>query len=304
MDNEDWYNHIDSLKTKIKENVSKKELSEALKKNIIDLIPPEPFGILFSGGVDSTLIAKICKDYGANFRCFCVGIKGSSDVKGAKIAAEELDLNLILKEYEIDKIEELLIKATNILPIPKIHNDNYIEYMVKVTVSAVLLAAISLGDEKVFLSGIGAEELFAGYHRHALSADKGGKWRGNEIKEIVEESWDGIKRLNDLVLNRDRMVSNSINKQIISPYIQDELIILAMSLPSVKKIDPKSNKKILREIAMEMGIPRIIAERKKKGAQYGSGFDKAITKLAKKNGFKLKKRYIDNLLTKGKNSDD
>ena len=71
-----------------------------------------------------------------------------------------------------------------------------------------------------------------------------------------------------------------------------------MSLPTVQKIDSKSNKKILREIAIEMGIPKTIAERKKKGAQYGSGFDKAITKLAKRNGFKLKKRYIDSLLEK------
>ena len=296
MNNSDWYNHIDSLRTKIRENVSKKELSETLKKNIINSIPKEPFGILLSGGVDSTLISKICKDYGADFRCFCVGIKGSADLEGAKIAAEELGLDLILKEYKLDEIEDLLIKTINILPIPEIHNDNYIEYMVKVSVSAVLLAAINLGDEKIFLSGIGAEELFAGYHRHTLSTEGGGKWRGNRIKEIEEESWDGIKRLNHLVLKRDEIISNSANKQIVSPYINDELIILAMSLPSIKKIDSKSNKKMLREIAMEMGIPRIIYERRKKGAQYGSGFDKAIMKLAKKNGFKLKKRYIDSLL--------
>ena len=92
------------------------------------------------------------------------------------------------------------------------------------------------------------------------------------------------------------MVSKSVKKQIVSPYINDELIILAMSLPRIQKIDSQKNKKILREIAIEIGIPRIISERKKKGAQYGSGFDKAITKLAKKNGFKLKKRYIDSLL--------
>jgi len=296
MNNSDWYNHIDSLRTKIRENVSKKELSETLKKNIINSIPKEPFGILLSGGVDSTLISKICKDYGADFRCFCVGIKGSADLEGAKIAAEELGLDLILKEYELDEIEDLLIKTINILPIPEIHNDNYIEYMVKVSVSAVLLAAINLGDEKIFLSGIGAEELFAGYHRHTLSTEGGGTWRGNRIKEIEEESWDGIKRLNHLVLKRDEIISNSANKQIVSPYINDELIILAMSLPSIKKIDSNSNKKMLREIAMEMGIPRIIYERRKKGAQYGSGFDKAIMKLAKKNGFRLKKRYIDSLL--------
>ena len=296
MDNSDWYKHINSLIAKTKDNVSKKNLFEALKKSVMDSIPSEPFGILLSGGVDSTLIAKICKDYGANFRCFCVGIKGSADVKSAKIAAEELELNLVLKEYEINEIEELLMKSINILPIPEIHNDNYIEYMVKISVSAVLLAALNLGNEKVFLSGIGAEELFAGYHRHSLSTDKGGKWRGNQIKELEEESWDGIKRLEDLVIIRDEMVSKSVKKQIISPYINDELIILAMSLPSIQKIDSQTNKKILREIAMEIGIPRIISERKKKGAQYGSGFDKAITKLAKKNGFKLKKRYIDSLL--------
>ena len=221
-------------------------------------------------------------------------------MKGAKIAAEELGLDLKLEEYELDEIEDLLVNTINILPIPKIQNDNYIEYIVKVSVSAVLLAAISLGDEKIFLSGIGAEELFAGYHRHTLSTHGGGTWRGNKIKEIGEESWDGIKRLNHLVLTRDEMVSNSINKQIVSPYINDELIVLAMSLQPTQKIDSKSNKKILREIARDMGIPRIIYERKKKGAQYGSGFDKAISKLAKKNGFTLKKRYIEKLLNKDK----
>ena len=296
MDNSDWYKHINSLIPKTKNNVSKKNLFKALKKSVMASIPSEPFGILLSGGVDSTLIAKICKDYGADFRCFCVGIKGSADVESAKIAAEELELNLVLKEYEINEIEELLMKSINILPIPEIHNDNYIEYMVKISVSAVLLAALNLGNEKVFLSGIGAEELFAGYHRHSLSTDKGGKWRGNQIKELEEESWDGIKRLEDLVIIRDEMVSKSVKKQIVSPYINDELIILAMSLPRIQKIDSQKNKKILREIAIEIGIPRIISERKKKGAQYGSGFDKAITKLAKKNGFKLKKRYIDSLL--------
>ena len=292
MDNSDWNEHIDYLRTRTKVNVSKEQLSNALKKCVTESLPSRPFGVLLSGGVDSTLIAKICKDYHADFRCFCVGIKGSTDIEGAKIAADMLKLNLVSKEFEVEEIEDLLIKSINILPAPEIYNDNYIEYIVKVSVSAVLLAAINLGDEKVFLSGIGAEELFAGYHRHALSANKGGKWRGKEIKEIEEESWDGIKRLNDLVLNRDKMVSSSINKQIVSPYITDELIILAMSLPSIQKIDSKSNKKILREIAIEMGISPIISERKKKGAQYGSGFDKAISRLAKMNGFKLKKRYL------------
>ena len=73
-----------------------------------------------------------------------------------------------------------------------------------------------------------------------------------------------------------------------------------MSLGTEKKIDQETNKKILREIAANLGVPSIAYQRKKKGAQYGSGFDKAITKLAKKKGFKLKKRYIDSLLVNRK----
>ena len=63
-----------------------------------------------------------------------------------------------------------------------------------------------------------------------------------------------------------------------------------------QKIDSLSNKKILRNIALDLGIPKEFSNRKKKGAQYGSGFDKAILRLAKRNGFKLKKRYIESLM--------
>ena len=172
--------------------------------------------------------------------------------------------------------------------------------MVKVSVSAVLLSAMSLGDEKIFYSGIGAEELFAGYQRHVKSVSERGTWRGIDIKGLQEESWEGLKRMNNLVISRDKLISDSIRKEIVSPYIDDKLIILAMSLPTDKKIDSNSNKKILREIAKDLGVPKEASERKKKGAQYGSSFDKAITKLTKINGFKLKKRYLDSLIAKKK----
>ena len=52
------------------------------------------------------------------------------------------------------------------MPRPEIRNDNYIEYMVKLSVSCVMFAGLRLGKETNFISGIGAEELFAGYNRH------------------------------------------------------------------------------------------------------------------------------------------
>jgi asparagine synthase (glutamine-hydrolysing) len=119
-----------------------------------------------------------------------------------------------------------------------------------------------------------------------------------DIKGLEEESWEGLKRLNNLVISRDRLISESVSKEIISPYIDDKLIILAMSLSTDEKIDSITNKKMLREIAEDLRVPKEASARKKKGAQYGSSFDKAITKLAKRNGFKLKKRYLDSLITK------
>ena len=300
MKNSEWIKHIDFLKNCNGKKGTKSNIFRALEKSIINKIPNEPFGILLSGGIDSSLIAKICKDRGDEFRCFCVGIKDSKDVEAATEVSQLLNLKLVKKEYEINEIEELLENVVRILPYPLIENDNYIEYMVKVSVSAVMLAAIKLGNENIFLSGIGAEELFAGYHRHSLSINKGGEWRGNQIKPLEDESWDGIKRLHNLVISRDRLIANQLMKEIRNPYIDDELIILAMNLDREEKIKDESNKIILREIAADIGVPKIAYERKKKGAQYGSGFDKAILKLAKKNGFKHKKRYIESLLNNSK----
>ena len=293
-----WIKHIESLQNIKKVTGTKQNIITALKNSIINDLPKEPFGILLSGGVDSSIIAKICKDENVSFRCFCVGIEGSEDLKVAKEIASLLDLELVSKEFELDEIEQLLMKVIDILPDPIIHDDNYIEYMVKVSVSAVILAAISLGDEKIFFSGIGAEELFAGYQRHVKSVGEGGTWRGMDIKGLEEESWEGLKRLNNLVISRDKLISESVAKEIISPYIDDKLIVLAMSLSTDEKIDSTTNKKILREIADDLGVPKEASARKKKGAQYGSSFDKAITKLAKKNGYKLKKRYLDSLIAK------
>jgi len=298
MQDSEWIKHIESLQSVKNITGTKHNITIALKNSIKNTLPKEQFGILLSGGVDSSIIAKICKDENRKFRCFCVGMEGSADLKFAEKIAELLDLELISKELNLDELEEILERVVNILPKPEIIDDNYIEYMVKVSVSSVLLAAISLGKETEFYSGIGAEELFAGYQRHVKSISNRGKWRGLDIKGLNEESWEGIKRLNNLAITRDTLISNSVSKKIISPYINDELIILAMSLSTSEKIDSCTNKKILRKIAEDIGVPIEAAARKKKGAQYGSNFDKGITKLAKRKGFRLKKRYLDSLLAK------
>ena len=97
----------------------------------------------------------------------------------------------------------------------------------------------------------------------------------------------------DRDLVRDFNLAKELNIQIKTPFLDKDLIEYAMKLPGDWKIVEEKKKVILREIAEDfLGE---FAWRKKKAAQYGSCFDKAISKLARKNGFKLKKDWIDSL---------
>ena len=292
----DWYRQIDDLVSNRKIVPTKKKIYLSLKKIISENTEGVNFGVLLSGGVDSSIIAKICKDLGRNFRCFCVGIRGSKDIFYAQKISNYLNLDLVVKEYSLEEVELLLKEAIAVLPMPDIEEDNYIEYIVKLTVSAVNLGSMRLGNEKLFLSGIGAEELFAGYQRHSKAVNGGGTWRGIRIRNLKQESVSGLKRMYNLVYERDKLISSYISKSLLAPYLADDVIIQAMNMKDFQKIDSLSNKKIIRNIALDLGIPKEFSYRKKKGAQYGSGFDKAILKLAKENGFMFKKRYIENLM--------
>jgi hypothetical protein len=71
--------------------------------------------------------------------------------------------------------------------------------------------------------------------------------------------------------------------------VDEELIKASVKIPAKYKIVSEHKKAILREFAEKEGLPKEFAWRKKIAAQYGSGFDKAMEKLAKKNKLKTKK---------------
>ena len=105
-----------------------------------------------------------------------------------------------------------------------------------------------LGTERLFLSGIGAEELFAGYERHSKAVKGGGTWRGIRIGDLKDESISGLKRMYNLVFERDKLISSHISKSLLAPYLADDVIIQAMNMGNYQKIDSLSNKKIYEQI--------------------------------------------------------
>lgn len=260
---EKWKAHIDELRQKTIPS-TQEEVKKALIAAVEKRVPKEKFGLFLSGGVDSSFLALLLKKFTDNFICYSVGITGSKDLEAAKLAAEKLKLNWKHKEFTIEEVEPILKKTAAMFEKPDVVN---------VGVGSVIVAAAELAKKdgiKIFFGGLGSEEIFAGYQRHAHAND------------INDECWKGLKDMWARDLARDAAIGEKLGISVRVPFLDDELIKAAMGIPGSRKINSEHKKVILREIAEELGLPKEIAWRQKQAAQYGSGFDKAMDKLAKK----------------------
>ena len=163
---EDWEKLIASIETKY-ENLetnkerAKRKISRLIENSIIERAQNlNKFGILFSGGVDSTLIAFLCKKHGFNFTCFTIGLENSKDIEYAKIIAEKYNFSLKHKILALEEFENI-IKNT----VKTLNNDE----VIWISVGSVLYAAAQLAlqdNVNILFGGLGTEEIFAGYQPH------------------------------------------------------------------------------------------------------------------------------------------
>ncbi len=285
-----WVKVIEHLKSKqkfINKNQAKKILKEKLFSVIKERVPEKKskkkYGIFFSGGVDSSFIAAVCNQFNPNFTCYAVGFqdeatKAPEDVQEAQKVARKFGFDLKFRIYNLTEVEKIIQKTVKILKLVKKVD------VINVGVGAVIVAARELARKdkiNLFFSGLGSEEIFAGYERHT------------KVKNVNRECWRGLKQIWDRDLVRDFTLGKELKITVKTPFLDSELIKTAMQIPGEWKINDLEKKIILREIAEEfLGE---FAWRKKKAAQYGSCFDKAIGKLAKKYGFEFKKDYLESL---------
>ena len=281
---------------------AKRELAESIINSVKKRIVPR-FGILFSGGVDSSMIAFISKQLKCNFACYTIGIEGSDDIAWAQKVANEYGFNFKFKVLNLDELEAVVKDVIKIL------NDVDI---VKVSVGSVLYSAgkIALANgDSVLFGGLGSEEIFAGYQRHEDSLKNSNEFFGHQkleaffsvLKEdnfevLHKECWNGMKNMWKRDLIRDFTIAKKIGLDLRTPFLDKDVIKVAMNIHPMYKIDKDNKKIILREAAEFIGLKKEFAWRKKQAAQYGSNFVNGIDKLAKKNGFKFKKDYLQSLL--------
>ena len=274
-------NRFDALETN--SGRAKREVAKAVVNAVKRRIVPK-FGVLFSGGVDSSLIALVCRQLKCNFTCYTVGIDGSDDIAWAQKAANEYGFNFKYRVLSLEEFENILKDAIKIL------NDADI---VKASVGSVLYSAGKLAasdGNNVLFGGLGSEEIFAGYQRHEEA------FGNNNFESLHKECWSGLKNMWQRDLTRDFAIAKKLGLDLRTPFLDKEVIKTAMSVHPMYKVDKTNKKIILREAAEFLGLKREFAWRKKQAAQYGSNFVNGIEKLAKRKGFKYKKDYLQSLL--------
>ncbi len=248
----------------------KKAMIDSVKKRIDGL---EQVGIIFSGGLDSTILAKLSKDLGAETVLYTVGTENSVDLKYAEKVAESLNLSLISKtidEKDVRKYTELVVDAIEEFNIMKIG----------VGMPSYIASEMASKDFiKVMLSGQGADELFAGYNRYSqFYLDYGEK-----AQENLREDVSNLYHVN---LQRDDAVTMANGVELRVPYLDKQVVEVGLEIPMIYKLgnDPENLRKcILRELARDLDVPQEAVLRPKKAAQYGSGVHKLLVKKVLKD---------------------
>ena len=277
----------------INSDIDKLELKNEIKELLIRSVEKRTdglsdVGIIFSGGVDSTVIAKISYDLGVDTTLYTAGHETSSDINFAKRTASDMHLPLKIKTLEVSDVKrytELVLNAIEEYNIMKLG----------VGMPSYVASEMAHSDGiKVVMSGQGADEIFAGYHRYIQSyIDNGESVQDDLVKDV--------KNLYHVNLQRDDAVTMANSVELRVPYLDPRLVDMTLKVPMEYKLDNgKDNlrKCILREIASDIGVPAEIVRRPKKAAQYGSGIHKILVKKVLRD-----ENYKNKLETLHKNYD-
>ncbi len=275
----------DSAPDLIKSNLKINRLKALLQKDLIASVEKriaglDRVGIIFSGGVDSTILTQICLRLGVEPELYTVGKKGSSDTEFSREAAIKLGLNLhthLVTEDEVRRCTPLVLEA--------IEEWNIMKLGVGMTAYMAAELAANKGL-RVLLSGQGADELFGGYHRYLEMYKKKGPGLQNDLLQ-------DILNIYAVNLERDDAVTMAHSVELRVPYLDLQVINRAMDIPIHYKIldhEDRLRKCILREVAADLNVPQFIVKRPKKAAQYGSGIHQLLVKKVLKD-----QSYVDEL---------
>ncbi len=234
-------------------------------------------GVIYSGGVDSDLIASLVHRAGVPFTCYTAGRSESApDVAWARRTAKEHGFPIEVVTLTTDDIEAMLPEVMKTI---EDHSLNQVE--VAVPVFASIRAAQEAG-ELVILNGQGADELFGGYPWYAAIVDREG------YEQFVERSWEDTLLLYKECLEREDKIAMAHSLELRVPFLDPAVIETAFSISPQLKIHKGADavrKRVHRAASIALGVPEDVAFRGKEAAQHGANVHDAFDEIARRNGY-------------------
>ena len=217
--------------------------------------------VAFSGGLDSSIVAKIQSKKNINGITIITKDFVGTDLAYSQITAKHVGINLKLKYVEIS---DMLNAITETVKILKNFNDIEIRNSI---VSYLYLNELKENNVTTIITGDGADEIFAGYN-FLIQKDH------TEIK-------NELKRMREIMHFPSQKIANELGMSIEMPFIDENIIKMAETLPIDSLVNKKDGitfgKWILRK-AFENDLPNSVVWRQKTPMQDGSG-TAALTKL-------------------------
>lgn len=258
----------------VKDNVSsKEELTQALEAAVKrQLMTDVPYGVLLSGGLDSSITSAIAKRFAAmrieddektaawwpQLHSFAIGLEGAPDLKAAREVAGKIgtvhhEMTYTIQEG-LDAIRDVIY-----------HIETYDVTTIRASTPMFLLGRkIKAMGIKMVLSGEGADEIFGGYlYFH----------KAPNAQEFHEETVRKLLALNlfDCARANKSLAAWGVEGRV--PFLDKEFIDVAMRLNPADKMcgNGKMEKHILRE-CFEHYLPESIAWRQKEQFSDGVGY--------------------------------
>jgi asparagine synthase (glutamine-hydrolysing) len=265
----EWVDYVN-----VKDNTTdiqkvKVAFEEAVNRQLMSDVP---YGVLLSGGLDSSIVSAIAKKYAARriesgglkdawwpqLHSFAIGLKGSPDLAAAQKAADHIGT----VHHEVYfTIQEGLDALSDVV----YHTETYDVTTIRASTPMYLLARVikSMGI-KMVLSGEGSDEIFGGYLYFHKAPD---------AKAFHEETVRKVGKLHlyDCLRANKSLAAWGVEGRV--PFLDKEFMDIAMRLNPKDKMsgNGKIEKHILRK-AFEDYLPDEIAWRQKEQFSDGVGY--------------------------------
>ena len=265
----DWFSYDAVKDSTLDPSLLRSGLEDAVRRQLMSDVP---YGVLLSGGLDSSVISAIASKFSSRrietegkseawwprLHSFAIGLKGAPDLEKARVVAEHIgtvhhEVNYTVQEG-LDALRDVIY-----------HIETYDVTTVRASTPMYLLARYirSMGI-KMVLSGEGADEVFGGYLYFHKAPD---------ARAFHEETVRKLGKLHlyDCLRANKTLLAWGVEGRV--PFLDKEFLDIAMRINPEKKMCPgkEIEKKVVREAFSDM-LPESVAWRQKEQFSDGVGY--------------------------------